>query len=94
MPRSKTRKANHSFYTSVTTQWSSNSRHGAPHGTRNTVSIKNGVGVKKKEALGPSGRVIESKTKKLNRSEIGKITNGAFVPGLWRSCGLRCLTRS
>ena len=90
MPRSKTRKANHSFYTSVTTQWSSNSRHGM----RNTVSIKNGVGVKKKEALGPSGRVIESKTKKLNRSEIGKITSGAFVPGLWRSCGLRCLTRS
>jgi hypothetical protein len=76
----------------VTTSWSSNSS-GAAHGTRNTVSIKNGKGMKKKEALGRAGRVIEAKTKKLSRNEVAKIMNGTFVPGLWRSCGLRCLTR-
>ena len=51
------------FYESVTTNWSSSPKSGKVHGTRNIVRIKNGKGVKTKEAL---------KEEKLQRKEEEK----------------------
>ncbi len=83
----------HMMYTSVTTNWSSTPRNGKIYGTRNVVTIKNGKGTKTREALNAHGHVVEHKTRKLKRAEMEKITQGQFVPGLWRNCGLRSCTR-
>ena len=86
-------RAPHVLYTSVTTNWSSSPRDGKIHGTRNVVTIKNGKGTKTREALGARGNVVERKSHTLKRAEIKKITEGQFVPGLWRGCTLRSCTR-
>ena len=77
------------FYESVTTNWSSSPKSGKVHGTRNIVRIKNGKGVKTKEALNAAGKVIEKRNQTLKKKDIQKIVNGKFVPGLWRNCTLK-----
>jgi hypothetical protein len=77
------------FYESVTTNWSSSPKSGKVHGTRNIVRIKNGKGVKTKEALNAAGKVIEKRKQTLKKKDIQKIVNGKFVPGLWRNCTLK-----
>lgn len=80
-------------YESVTTSWSSTPKNGSMHGQRNIVTIENGKGIKRTEALNAAGSVIETNTKHLKQNEIASIVNGKFVPGLWSDCGLKC-TRS
>ena len=93
MPRSnsKTRKNRatpHVFYESVTTNWSSTPK-GKAHGTRNTVTIRNGKGYKIKQALNAQAKVLETQKRALKPAEIKAITGGTFVPGLWRNCTLK-----
>lgn len=88
---SKTRKnksKGHVFYESVTTNWSSTPK-GKVHGTRNTVTIRNGKGYKIKQALNAQARVLETQKRALKPAEIKAITDGTFVPGLWRNCALK-----
>ncbi len=61
---------------------------GKEEGIRKSVSIKNGVGIKKVEKLGKDGAVVSSKTRKLSKEEINNIREGNFVPGLWNNCKL------
>ena len=77
------------FYESVTTNWSSSPKSGKVHGTRNSVRIKNGKGVKTKESLNAAGKVIEIRKQTLKKKEIQKIVENKFVPGLWRNCTLK-----
>lgn len=96
MPSSsiKTRKSKrppssgHIFYESVTTNWSSTPK-GKAHGTRNTVTIRNGKGYKIKQALNAQAQVLETQKRSLTPAEIKAITGGTFVPGLWRNCALK-----
>ena len=77
-----------SFYHSETIQYSSNPQKGKPHGTRNIVTLKNGRGSKTSMNLGPRGKVISSKTVKLNRNEAKNIVSGKFMRGFWKNCVL------
>jgi hypothetical protein len=76
----------HLFYESSQTNY--HEVNGEAEGIRKTVSIENGVGLKKVEKLGQKGVVVGSKTRKLSNNEISNITNGNFVPGLWSNCKL------
>lgn len=76
----------HMFYESSQTNY--HSVDGKEEGTRRSVSIKNGVGMKKVEKLGEKGTIVSSKTRKLTKEEITNIREGNFVPGLWSNCKL------
>ena len=76
----------HIFYESSQTNY--HSIDGKEEGIRKSVSIKNGIGMKKVEKLGEKGAIVSSKTRKLTKEEINNIEGGNFVPGLWRNCKL------
>ena len=76
----------HIYYESSQTNF--HSINGKEEGIRKSVSIKNGIGMKKIEKLGEKGSIISSKTRKLTKDEINNIKEGNFVPGLWSNCKL------
>ena len=51
---------------------------------RNTVSIKNGKGTKCIEVLDKRGKTIKKSKGTLKKSEIEKIKQNRFIPGLMR----------
>jgi hypothetical protein len=57
---------------------------------RNTVTIRNGRGVKRVERLGPQGEVLEIAERPLSQMERQHILQGKFIPGLWRNCKVGC----
>lgn len=58
-------------------------------GQRNTVLIRNGGPASKVvEKIGPNGRVVAKRTRKLSPKERGNILRGEFVRGLWGNCRL------
>lgn len=69
-------------------QWSSSPKTGKVHGTRNSVTVKNGKGYKIKEALNAQGKVIQRKKQTLKKKEIQNIVRGNFMPGFWKNCAL------
>ena len=70
------------YYESVTTNWSSTPKGG--RGTRNIVRIKGSKGKKIQEELNRSGKVVKRHVHTLKNKEIKQITQGKFIPGLWR----------
>ena len=77
------------YYKSETYNYSSKPKHGAVHGTHNIVEIKHGKGMKTKEALDASGKVIERRRSTLKKSEIKEVLGGRFVPGFWKNCAFK-----
>jgi hypothetical protein len=75
-----------SFYHSESVQWSSKTRDGKPHGRRNSVTVKNGKGVKKVEILNAKGTPQRAKTVKLSKKEVKNVLRGNFMPRFWRNC--------
>jgi hypothetical protein len=71
------------IYESTHTTFTSHPAKGEPHGVRTTVSLKNGEGVKKIEALNKRGKTIKSKSAPIHNSHFNEIKNGKYVPGLW-----------
>jgi hypothetical protein len=84
--KSNNKSKKHIFYESSQTNF--HSVDGKEEGIRKSVSIKNGLGVKKVEKLGKDGAIVSSKTRKLSKDEINNIREGNFVPGLWTNCKL------
>jgi hypothetical protein len=74
------------FYHSESVSWSSNPAKGKPHGRRNTVTIKNGKGVKQAITLNAAGNPVRRKTVKLSRNEARNVLKGKFMPGFWANC--------
>ncbi len=70
----------HVSYTNVSQTWTNG------QGRRNTVTIRNGRGVKRVEHLGAQGEVLEMVERPLSHRERQHILRGKFVPGLWRNC--------
>lgn len=56
-----------------------------PFGKRTIVNIANGVGHKKIETFDKKGKTLKANKKKLTSSEINKLKQGNYVPGLWIS---------
>lgn len=53
---------------------------------RNIVNIANNKGTKRVEEYDSQGKIIHTREKPLNSSEIGKIKNNIFIPGLFKNC--------
>ena len=78
-----------SFYHSESVQWTSSPGKGKSHGRRNSVTIKNGKGVKKVQALNAKGAPVKGKTVKLSKKEVRNVMKGTFMPGFWRNCSTK-----
>ncbi len=74
----------HVSYTNVSQTWTNG------QGRRNTVTIRNGRGVKRVEHLGAQGEVLEMVERPLSHRERQHILRGKFVPGLWANCKVGC----
>ena len=82
------------FYSSSQMQWSSSPEDGKVHGTRNSVTIRNGKGFKVKESLNAKGKILQRKKQTLKKKEIQNILHGDFMPGFWKNCALgNCAVR-
>lgn len=78
------------MYTFTSVQEHYDSKNG---GSQNIVHIKNGRGYKEHANLTPSGKVVGKSRHTLKREELKNISNGRFVPKLWKCCGARKRTR-
>lgn len=79
------RKVNHPkfFYKTEHISMTSHPMAGEPYGKRTVVTVENGKGSARHEELNRAGHASIVNEKKLKQSEIKKITNGNFVPGLF-----------
>lgn len=84
--RAKTHKVNHPSFTykSQHITYTSHPEAGEPHGLKTVVIVKNGKGEKELYHLNESGATIKHNSKKLKPKEIKEITQGNYVPGLFR----------
>jgi hypothetical protein len=76
-------------YYSETLKYTSKPQKGKPYGTRNIVSIKNGVGSKNTIKIDKNGKVLNKKTVKLSKKEANNILKGKFMPGFWNNCNIK-----
>ena len=53
---------------------------------RNIVNIKNNTGTKRVEEYDTEGKLLHEVTKPLNNTQIHKIKNNVFIPGLFKDC--------
>jgi hypothetical protein len=61
---------------------------------RNIVNIKNNTGTKRVEEYDTEGKLLHEVTKPLNNTQIHKIKNNVFIPGLFKDCNSNCSQRS
>jgi len=67
--------------------WSSTPK-GKQYGKRNTVTIKNGKGVKLVEELNKTGKPTKRVKKTLKKQEVENVVAGRFVKGFWNNCSI------
>ena len=84
--RAKTHKVAHpSFvYTSEHVTYTSHPEAGEPFGMKTVVAVKNGKGTKELYHLDKSGATVKHNSKKLKSKEIKELTQGNYVPGLFK----------
>jgi hypothetical protein len=68
--------------------WSSKPEKGKQYGKRNSVTIKNGKGVKVVEALNKNGKPLKTVKKILKKKEVENVVAGRFVKGFWNNCSI------
>jgi len=61
---------------------------------RNIVSINNGKGTKSVEEYDTKGKLLHTAKKPLTSTQIQKIKNNSFIPGLFNDCCASKQTRS
>lgn len=84
--RAKTHKVAHPtfVYKSEHVTFTSHPEAGEPFGMKTVVEVKNGKGTKELYRLNEAGATIKHNSKKLKAKEIKELTQGNYVPGLFK----------